>query len=823
MPDKPLSHLDTNMPPAPPSSTASNAPFTPRSSTFPDGLDSDDEDFFVPTPTQSPDAGPHYDDLPPTYDEAQQEALKDARNGVAPVNPEIIDVRRLQLDETGVYQIPPGADVRAHQATAAEERRDRTVPVQHVGGSESVVVGTVGDTPLLDQRAVLLSAALEFTRHEPDGDARFAPRLTRCVAIPQISLADGKGKGKQRECGGRREGRGRGRGRGGRSERHVPGQWPDTSSETLSAAVNEEEEQTPFLRSYAKALHAHSIRPAEFLDFLDGLNALCAATGTTSADITESEADEESPAALVRNYLNTSNEVFFAPRGLRVSVRSLSALVDAARIPEERGQRAGAVASVLDETMTSAGRAQALHPWIEPLETNVPEPSTSVLVLREMASRLRQPSSTLHSANESQRPRTAIQSEDPPHSIPGAEEDPPHSIPGAFPTGPQNGAQGPGWPPFGGWQGRCGRARGGPGGQSWSPFGAPGNGPFGPRGPGRGPFGGPGNGPFGAPVNGPWGRGPGRGAHQRGPGTNPSNSWEAWGQQIGKLGEEFGKRMEVWGEQFGRDAQVWGEDVGRRASGIGSGGVGAVGRGGHWPSQYTPQQQQEGASNVESEGARGQEVGVVNENQNENGSHAAAGATALSEDKSEKKAGRDDDYDDDDASSISSDSDSDSDSDSEDEKDDVNPSKLFNERIRTINSSAESSRLKGKKSPSTIALERSAAIEKATRDQAALESKMAIKQTKRALLRDFREKKRLLRREYRVERRQLKRDGKGKKTKEWKEMRKGFRERKKSLRREKMDAKRQVRDAKWEGKRAHRGLGEGTGRDMVWVVVENLD
>jgi hypothetical protein len=840
MSDRP-SHLNTNPPPPPSSTPTSNAPFTPRSSTFPDGLDSDDEDFFVPTPTQSPDAGPHYDDLPPTYDEAQQQALRDARNGVSPVNPETIDVQRLQLDNSGVYQIPASADVRAHRATAAEleqERKDRAVPVQHVGGSENVVVGRVGPV-IVDPVAKLLSTALEFTKHEPDADTQYAPRLARCVAIPQTSSSTGrKGKGKQRESGWRRSGRGRG-GRAGCGNQHVPGQWPDTSSETLAVGINGEGEPVEFLRAYAKALHAHSIRPAEFLDFLDGLNALCAATGITPADIIDDEMSNNSPVGLIQNYINAVNESFFAPRGLKVHIKSLATLLDVAKIPEERGQRAGAVASVLDEATTPANRAQALHPWIEALETNVPEPSTSALVMKDMVSRLRRPSLTENQSSSADRidgsEATRTESDGPPHSVPRAEEDPPHSIPGAFPAGSQDNSQGPTWPPFSGWQGRGGRDWSGQRGQQWGPFGAPGNGPFGPPGngpfgAGRGPFGAPGNGPFGRPRNGPWGRGRsghGCGAQSRG---QPQNGWEAWGRNIGKWGEDFGRRMEVWGEQVGRNAQAWGEDVGRNAQSWGedvaaraSGDVGGVSANGYGERQS---QQQSGEPHAAEHGTtNGQETGV---HQEKNGDKSVDAKLHTNEKVGTKAKPEDNDDDDDDASTISSDSDSDSsDSDSDsDEKSYPNTTALYQTRISAINAAAQSAHLKGKKSPAAISLERSTAIERATRDKTALDNKIEAKKTKRAILRGFRERKRELRREYRGKRRALKREGKGKKTREWKEMRRWFRERKRELKREKWEVKRDIREARWEGKRRAReepsGDFVGGGMGGVWVVVENL-
>ncbi|KAF2788080.1 hypothetical protein K505DRAFT_256308, partial [Melanomma pulvis-pyrius CBS 109.77] len=526
------SHL--NIRPPPPTSHASSnhsTSFTPRSSTFPDGLDSDSEfDAFDPTPVHSP-GGPHYDDLPPSYDEAQQQALHEARHGVPPLDPNNLEVHRMVLSD-GQSPPPPHPNAQPQRSVSSllsnpnayefepENRRNarglgQTVPVQQVRNSEQIPVGQVnvpnenlptnGTSTVPVHTSMLLDRALEFTRHAPDADAQYAPRLTRYVAIPQEGV---------------------------------------TSSRNTKEPVQ-------FLRSYAKALHTHSIRPAEFTEFLDGLNALCTATRTTSSDLVNADPSEETLSAVVREYIDRANEDFFAPRGLHVRIESLSWLTEALQIPEERGQRAAAVVSALDETSTVEQRALAIHPWIEKLEGDVPGPSTKTLVLREMGERFgRQRGSGV-----------------------GGEDDPPHSLPdpqtGADDTGFRPfpfGGRGPGMPsvpgvpglpgmpgvggPWAGNQGPWGRGGHGHHGYGW---GAMGSGPWGPpphhRGNARGRAG-PGF-PF-AP----------RGFGPSGPGnvnSNPNNTnWSAFGLNIGKWGEEFGRRMGEWGEQTGKMAQEWG-------------------------------------------------------------------------------------------------------------------------------------------------------------------------------------------------------------------------------------------------------------------------
>ncbi|OAG01185.1 uncharacterized protein CC84DRAFT_1168319 [Paraphaeosphaeria sporulosa] len=821
-----------NLPP--PSSTTSNPGFTPRSSSFPDDIESDSEDVFDPTPANSP-GGPHYDDLPPSYDEAQQQALHDARNGIPPLSPEHLNVSGLHLNEASPqYEIPAGAQVHAHRAAAEGLAKEgsRNVPVQHVQGSENVPVGQTGGTatrtaPQPDQ-SVLLTAALQFTKHEPDTDVRYAPRLTRCVAIPQDTTVPTGRKGKARA---RREEK--------KVEHrvhpdaHIPGAWPAASTDTLPTDVNRSEEPVQFLRAYAKALHAHSIRPAEFLDFLDGLNALCAAAGCTPADLIQPASQDSNPSVeLVRSYVDATNEAFFAPRGLKVSLRSFVALLDTAQVPEERSQRAGAVAGVLDPKATPAMRAQALNPWVEALEATVNEPSIAAVMLRDMGEKFRNTSqplstSTTRECAEAQVPeneKTRLEREYAERDRASAtadNDDPPHSIPGEYPES----SDGP-RPPFGGWRGRGGRGfrgRGGP----WSPFSAPGHGPHGPPGftpfgpPGHGPHGPPGFGPHGPPGFGP--RGPPGFGSSRGQWATRDNTWEALGQHLGKWGEDFGKTMGVWGEQFGKDAAAWGTDLGKQFSGRSESGCGAAG-----PS--TPRASAAASSvptaSRDSATRDVQETGVYRGN-----SHTTPhdDVAAELEKHAAKKASRKQDNNDD-ASSLSSDSsdsDSDSDSDDDDETDEkayTAASTYFTARVRQINAAAEASRAKGKKAPADIERERAAAIEKAAKDKAAMEERIEQKRTKRAVMREFQHQRRDLKREHRQARRELRKKGLGKKSKEWKESKKRHQEKKKALRHEKNDVRRQFREARKTERSERRGKTtvETGNAANVWVVVENL-
>lgn len=121
-----------------------------------------------------------------------------------------------------------------------------------------------------------------------------------------------------------------------------------------------------FIRAYAKALHTHSIRPAEFAAFLDGLNILCHATSATPSTLLPlsppSTSTHPGSSDIVQTYLDTSNSDFFAPRGLRVSIHSLNALLTSLAIPTDRGQRAAAAATALDPNASDSQRCDALHP-----------------------------------------------------------------------------------------------------------------------------------------------------------------------------------------------------------------------------------------------------------------------------------------------------------------------------------------------------------------------------------------------------------------------------------------------------------------------------
>ncbi|KAF1944693.1 hypothetical protein EJ02DRAFT_85529 [Clathrospora elynae] len=809
MAGQPPNPANTNLnshPPPPPTSSHSNAPYTPRSTSITD--DSDNE--FEPTPTNSP-GGPQYGDLPPSYDEAQHHAVHDARNGIAPIDPNEIEAHRLTLnegpDEPEVWEYR----VRGEQLDETNDREQApdyanhandkatSVPVQRVRSNESIPVGHM-QSESASSTAAMLNRALMFTRHEPDADVQNAPRLTRVVAVPQEELLVRSSQSLRKET------RVDGRERGSKDGQRPPG-YSAASSEALHASSNSSDESVQILRAYAKALHAHSVQPAEFMDFLDGLNALIRATNSSAADLLHGS------STIVHDYISGANEAFFAPRGLRVSLQSLNALLEMLRIPTERGQRARAIASVLDKACPADRRAQALYPWVEALDTGMPSPSFQTLALHDMDTRLwgRAPSQSASGHSDSyptEKTRApSTEYEDPPHSVPEPAED----------TNPNDGS----W----------GRGRGGFGGSHWSPFGAPGNSPF--RAPGNGPYGLLGNGLFGAPGNGPFGL-PGQrpsGAHGRrsygnrgGPGNSQQagewhgNEWEEIGKDLGKIGQNFGIRMGDWGLQLGKRANTWGVDVGKMASGSDRQNRNTAGpTNEHTPDDLPPSYK----------ASSSQETGVLRGDTKVNPSISMP-STEKGKDKS-----KDMDHDDDDVSSISSDSSDDSDSDSDDE-DYPDTEAMFLKRVRSINEHADASAKKGKKSAEEVAHERALEFEQAQTEKEAMDLKIGIQLSKRAIRKELRQRGRDLKRQYRQKKRELrathdrKGKGKAKKGKEWKEAKKEYRKKKKELRKEKLAARKEWREAsndggklKKEGRSDEDGQDEVMGR-MVWVVIENL-
>lgn len=370
--------------------------------------------------------------------------------------------------------------------------------------------------------SVLLHQALDFTLDQPAMDARYAHELTRPIAIPSL-----------------------------------PGNV----------------DPVKFARFYATILHSHFVTPAQFMDFIDGLNALCTACSASSAQLRSLDLQFElldstaiTRETLIPAYLTQTNITFFAPRGLEARILTLPQIAALVKIPTDHGirtnmltdavraHRAGAdVPTAAHGAATAA--AQALEPYIEPLSFAVPEPRTQIEAMNSVASRL----ASLSLTTPDPRPRDEMRrhSSRTNSSAPAAAEAGPstprqrHIADARSSTEPQL----PFWHPVE--LARRATELGEKQGKFW----------------------------------GDWGEKQGK-------------FWEEWGEKQVKFGADWGekqeKRWEKWGKGVEKWWEKWGEDFERRMSAEGSCGSAGAGRGstegrdgrdreipGQWPEQHS--------------------------------------------------------------------------------------------------------------------------------------------------------------------------------------------------------------------------------------------
>ncbi|RAR02795.1 hypothetical protein DDE82_005537 [Stemphylium lycopersici] len=493
----------SSRPSAPSISSQSNVAFTPSATSVADSSDNE----YEPTPIHSP-GGPQYDDLPPSYDDARHQAVHDVRHGITPIDPNQIEAHRITQSEGPNQPEVWEYRIRGEQTDPASEQEQApdyanytndkatSVPVQHFSSSESIPVGRMrsefdSSRTTSELASAMLSRALEFTRHEPDAHAQYAPHLNRIIAIP------GEG-GSERPAG----------------------------------------KHEQFLCAYTQTLHGHSVSSDEFLNFLRGLNVLLRATNTTATNLLQESLDGNSSSGIVYEYIRRANDAFFAPRGLRVSFRNESEILATLPIPSGPGQRAAVATNLLEEPRSAATRAKRLTPWIEPLNTEkLPAPSEHMHRLHEMGERFSGQMPASGTGHFTVSGNTGVRSvdayDDPPHSIPTASEEAGRGC------SQSSGSQGRGnWSPFGA-----------PGN---GPFGAPADGPFGRR--GRGPFGAAGNGPFGRRGRGRCGAsGPSQygdysiGKEWAEVGKELGKIGEEFGKMMGDWGMQFGQRANRFG------------------------------------------------------------------------------------------------------------------------------------------------------------------------------------------------------------------------------------------------------------------------------------
>lgn len=163
-----------------------------------------------------------------------------------------------------------------------------------------------------------------------------------------------------------------------------------------------------FARFFAAVLETQFVTPSEFLDFIDGLNALATASSFSTSTFQNLSAlssfevprdDAEIPREdLISAYIALSNTHFFNPRGLQVQITDLAQLADLVNMSNPAIRKA-----ILEEVLRNSkagidvpfaangaahAAAEAMVPYIEPLTTAVPEPKKHNESMESVASRL---------------------------------------------------------------------------------------------------------------------------------------------------------------------------------------------------------------------------------------------------------------------------------------------------------------------------------------------------------------------------------------------------------------------------------------------------
>lgn len=182
---------------------------------------------------------------------------------------------------------------------------------------------------------------------------------------------------------------------------------PDLRVPVSIPSLARREGPVKFARFYAPVLHSHSIASSDFIDFVDGLNALSTASNFTLATFQSRNAlspyevsrddDNLQREDLVSAYIVLSNSYFFNPRGLQIQITDLAQLADLLGIGNATIRKA-----VLQEVLrmsrtgidvpTAANgaalqAAEALVPYIETLTSAVAEPKKHQEALEAVASR----------------------------------------------------------------------------------------------------------------------------------------------------------------------------------------------------------------------------------------------------------------------------------------------------------------------------------------------------------------------------------------------------------------------------------------------------
>jgi len=295
-----------------------------------------------------------------TFEDSDFESHEDEEN--------VVYTPRSSHGDNGLTDLPPSYDEsQAAHAEAQAQARSQVLPGRENLSDVSVYRTEIPPEPNVPRRessgkeprapspqsgpSILLNQALTFTQELPATDARYAHELTRPIAIPSL-----------------------------------PGNV----------------DPMKFARFYATILHHHSVSPAQFMDFIDGLNALSKACSANPAYFRTMEpaatGEPITRATLIPAYLAQTNAHFFAPRGLALHVATLNQLAELVAIPTQHGIRRSMVTDAVRAYVAGAqvraaangaatATVHALEPYIEPLSFAVPEPRAATEELYDVAAR----------------------------------------------------------------------------------------------------------------------------------------------------------------------------------------------------------------------------------------------------------------------------------------------------------------------------------------------------------------------------------------------------------------------------------------------------
>ncbi|KAK9369814.1 hypothetical protein V1509DRAFT_638496 [Lipomyces kononenkoae] len=166
----------------------------------------------------------------------------------------------------------------------------------------------------------------------------------------------------------------------------------------------------PFLRAYSPVLHAHDIHETDFLAFIDNLavaqagspvfqaiNAASMAIGfvphhwcklaATGMQVAAGVGTAAVAIVRTKKFLETSNEKYFAPRGLKVSIKKDEEVASIVKFPPSQRMLSPVDLGMDGHINMCDRRMDALAPYIAPLTTQVPPPTKQRNILDKIAAK----------------------------------------------------------------------------------------------------------------------------------------------------------------------------------------------------------------------------------------------------------------------------------------------------------------------------------------------------------------------------------------------------------------------------------------------------